>query len=705
MVEVLGGKNCPDDLSHYMRIMSLFGIAVVANGVRVKVQVPTDYGLIPPNIYGIAIAGSGLSKSRSLRYIEELFIKNALATLKSVAEHKLELIDPFEIENITKLMKEGVNISPIYKSATDSAIGAIRSMMDIFDMYSVNIALDEIGSVLTKEYDMLSDTLLNAFDHGMIKPNLRRTTGVKATLNPVPHNMVMFGSPTLLFEGKAETEKLFFDLLGAGMARRNLFSMVTTNVNHYTLTNSGETAKLISEISSAMDNIVDKYKNFVLKLDDDATILYMDAEIDGKEQSEHISKYKPIDMVYTQNKHWLALKISGLIAVANGKFEISAKSFSDAMEIVNTSHINLQSVTHRKDKYEVVVDWLCEQDGEESEYTITQQLPFYSDIKSKKAFWELAKGYSYKHSIMLTIEDKQNMTFYSAKGKVKTDLEAPMIFSYSNDITEGYISNEIGTWKDIYKVVQSVGLCYSAHRFKGGYRKKDNVMTSFSLLMLDVDGGTPMDVAKIILSDYTYLISTTKSHLKEKNGVVCDRYRILIPMEYTLDLTPEQYSKFMTNLMDDLPIELDTQCKDASRFFYSSAGEYFYNDGVLMNCDKYVENTGESEIYRKAGATLSKKNISGISQYIIRNQYGGRNSALAKLALLLMDSGYTHSEAKDEVSRVNRQFDSPLAEAELQKTVFKTIERREEIEGTKIIRNDDDYYSTGDEDDLFSKAD
>ena len=62
---------------------------------------------------------------------------------------------------------------------------------------------------------------LNAYDKGVLKANLRRTTGVKPTDKPVPHNLLMFGSPTLLFESNPQTEIAFMDLLQAGMARRN----------------------------------------------------------------------------------------------------------------------------------------------------------------------------------------------------------------------------------------------------------------------------------------------------------------------------------------------------------------------------------------------------------------------------------------------------------------------------------------------------
>ena len=71
----------------------------------------------------------------------------------------------------------------------------------------------------------------------------------------------------------------------------------------------------------------------------------------------------------------------------------------------------------------------------------------------------------------------------------------------------------------------------------------------------------------------------------------------------------------------------------------------------------------KEDLYKKEGVKLSKKNINGISQWCIRNQSGGRNNTLIKLAFLLVDKGFTHEEAKEEIKRVNQQFDSPLSQS------------------------------------------
>lgn len=697
MVEILGGSEVPDDLRHYLTLVSLFGAATICTSTRATVIVPTDKKRVPANIYGIAIAGSGLSKSRSLGYIESLFMDKASKSLQKLVNDRMELLDPFDIEEIQKLTKDGVKLSLIFKSATDSAVSAIRSMMDKFGVYSVNVALDELGSVLSKEFELLSDTLLNAYDHGLLKPNLRRTTGTSVTHNPVPHNLLMFGSPTLIFESKEETEKLFFDLLGAGMTRRSLFSMVHTKTNHYTLKIDDKMQSRIDIVSNRLNDIVNKYQNVAIPFEMEAADAYEQYETDCKTESESFSQFEIYEMVYTQNKHWLSLKVSGILAMLDMSDYITIEHFTDAQSIVENSLLNLSQVINRPEKYELLVDWLLSHGMEESEYTLTQKLPFYKDIKNKRQFIELMKGYAYDKNLTLMIQEKHNVTFYSAKGRKKVNLEEPLLFSYSNDMAKGYFDNDDITWKDLYKVVTSdKGICYSAHGYKDGHRTKDNANEGFELVILDVDANVSLDMAKLLFEDYTYLICTTRSHQVEKNGKTCDRFRIILPMKDRLELNKDEYSMFYKAMIEDLPIEVDCAVSDISRMFFSASGEYWYNEGMLFNATKYIPNTQESEVYQKEGTRLAKKNINGIGQYIIRNEGNGRNNQLAKYALLLMDTGYSHDECKEEVLKLNRQFQSPLAEQEIRRTLFKTIERKEEIE----IDDTDDY-----EEDEFSKVD
>lgn len=478
-----------------------------------------------------------------------------------------------------------------------------------------------------------------------------------------------------------------------------MFSEVKTKTNHYTLKVDNTMQNRINAISNRLVDIVDKYNGKSIPLSNEASVYYEEYEAQCKLNSEQCGKFEIYNQVCMQNKHWIALKISGLLAMLDLSNTVELSHYLQAVKIVDDSYSYMQQLTKREEKYELIVEWLTETGNSESEYTLTQSLPFYKEVKNKKSFWDLAKGYAYENNITLMIEDKRNITFYQAKAKKKTNLEEPLLFSYSMDIARDYYSNDSITWKDFHKVMQKDGVCYSAHTFKDGHRNNDNAIEGFELLMLDVDSGTPLDIARLLLDNYTYLIATTKSHNKEKKGVVCDRYRIILPMKNRLELSKEQYTKFMTNLMEDMPIELDPACKDAARFYYGASGEYWYNEGELFDADKYIPNTQEEEQYIKQGKTLAKGNISGISQYIIRNESNGRNSSLIKLALLLARNGYRENELKEEILRVNKQFNNPLSESELERTILRSSTVRREMEKYEDV--EDEY----EEEDEFAKVD
>jgi hypothetical protein len=695
IIKLIVSEEAEDDLKRYARMLALYGIADIANGTRCSVMIPNDNKSIPMNLYAIGLAGSGLGKTKGLNFILDL-ISEARSRLKEKVNAKIEMLDPFGQETLNDLTKDGVTISDRYKSLTDSSTLKLMKVLDLTDYFSINYTVDEFAGKVMSEYEILSTTVIEIYDKGYVPVNLRATTKTPKCDNPIPMNMLAFGSPHLLFESDANVEKSFTDLLQAGLARRTVFVNVDTPVNKFTLNANDNRAKL-DYISDKFVQMQDKYDHRELMLSDNAKALYERFLEECTEDSLNVSKYQPLKQIYVKNKSWLALKISGLIAVSNFHNDITLEDYQTAIDIIEDSSLDFEAMLNRPEKYELIVDWLTEQDNAESEYTLTQALPFYKEVRSKKQFWDLAKGYAYEHNIALMIEEKRNLVFYQAKPKKKTNLDEPVIFSYSSEMTEGYYANDDILWKDFHKVVTKDGLCYSAHCFKDGYRKKDNAISGTNLLILDIDDGATIEMAKLLFEEYTYLIATTKSHLKDKNGVVAERFRIVLPMQNTYDLDSEQYSKFMANIMEDLPIEVDRACKDSARFYYGSEGEYWYNEGILFDADKYIPNTQEEEQYRKKGTQLAKKNLNGISQYIIRNEHNGRNNALIKLGLLLVDKGYSHEETKDEIKRVNKQFSSPLAESEIERTIFKTVERRPEVES--------EYEDYEQEEDEFARPD
>lgn len=103
--------------------------------------------------------------------------------------------------------------------------------------------------------------------------------------------------------------------------------------------------------------------------------------------------------------------------------------------------------------------------------------------------------------------------------------------------------------------------------WRDGKRKKENFISAH-FLVLDFDdvGDETMDELNHSLQDHKRIIATTKSHQIEKKGVVCDRFRLILP-----------FDRPITNLYEyEYNMELaikkwwwaDKNAVDAARFFF-----------------------------------------------------------------------------------------------------------------------------------------
>jgi len=129
---------------------------------------------------------------------------------------------------------------------------------------------------------------------------------------------------------------------------------------------------------------------------------------------------------------------------------------------------------------------------------------------------------------------------------------------------------------------------YSPFVYENKYRKGENA-TPTNLIIYDIDAGLSLDEAVKQCADFKSLIVTTKSHQVEKNGVIVDRFRVIVP----LDEAPSKalYKKFYITLAQMLGFEmLDTQCTDMARQYYpSKTQQVFYSSSERIITCKEVE--------------------------------------------------------------------------------------------------------------------
>ncbi|CAB4200239.1 AAA domain containing protein [uncultured Caudovirales phage] len=108
---------------------------------------------------------------------------------------------------------------------------------------------------------------------------------------------------------------------------------------------------------------------------------------------------------------------------------------------------------------------------------------------------------------------------------------------------------------------------YSLGVFEKGHRKADSFLKT-EAIALDIDDGMTLDQAKKEFADYAHIILPTKSHRKEKNGKVADRFRVILPLEKPITDADTYYATWQA-LKDRYPA-IDPACKDPSRMWYKS---------------------------------------------------------------------------------------------------------------------------------------
>lgn len=247
---------------------------------------------------------------------------------------------------------------------------------------------------------------------------------------------------------------------------------------------------------------------------------------------------------------------------------------------------------------------------------------------------------------------------------------------------KGFINYEIN-FLDIPLKVKS-GFCYSACKFKDNYRLDSNYEGCEDVLILDIDDECNIEQAQKIFSEYHYFIITSKSHQKLKNDKVCDRFRIFIELEETIN-NFELREKFINNIMDRYSF-VDKACKNRSRFYYSSPFDalVLHNKGCKMKIidientfihtetKKEIKSINYDEVYildfltglwvNKYGESLENENtfdnieskLKGAC-VILDNEFykGNRNNAMFKVISMLLNDGLNDDDILDFITKEN----------------------------------------------------
>lgn len=694
-------KKVNNSNRHYFRILVGYYLSKVASMMRCSIQTQ-ERGDIPVNTYVLNLMPSGAGKGHSTNIIEHDFIEpfkkaflgsifptQAEANISDLAADEARqkvangsILSQAEEENIaneifTKQFERLGELAFSFDSGTAPAVKQMREKLLLAGAGSMNLELDEIGSNMSANVDVLN-TFLELYDKGYIKQKLIKNTteNIRSKELPgnTPTNLMMFGTSSKLLDG-GKVEEEFKQFLETGYARRLLFGYTTTSnrpkqvsaAERFKQMTSNDLQQDAQQISALFKTFASRPFNHIVQMSEEDSIYLIEYQIRCEERAEAMKEHQQVHKAEMIHRYYKALKLAGAYAFADGVSTMTKDHLDYAISLVEDSGEQFNALMERKGSYERLANYLADIGKEVTEHEMLEDLPFYKgSTMQRKDLMTLAMSYGYRNNIIIKHRIQDDISFYSGETLAEVDLNG-MHVAISTDITQNFQSAN-PPWDQLWKLTTAEGHHFTAHNFVNQHRKGDNAIPGFDLLILDCDGEISIESAKLLLSDYKFMISTTKRHSEDEN-----RFRLILPMSHYLKLSSKEYSEFMENVFNWLPFDTDTAAKDIARKWETYPGHYEYNDGEILDVTMFIPQT------KKADETRSKLDANGMSNmerwFYNNTEKGNRAVHLYRYGMVLIDNGLQLGELIEKIESFNASLDTPLSEEQLRNSTIKSLSK------------------------------
>jgi len=543
----------------FFRVLVAYYFSKITSMMRIDINTH-DRGKIPVSLYVLNLVSSGAGKGFSTNIMEEQVISEFKTnfvedTFPAIAEGNIEeiakkrAIKKNEVyEDVLDAVKREFNqlgaLVFSFDSGTTPAVKQMRQKLLMAEAGSVNLEIDEFGSNLLSNVEVLN-TFLELFDIGKVKQKLTKNTNDNKRSEEIdgrtPTNMMLFGTPSKLLNG-GKIEEEFYAMLETGYARRCLFGYYRsinkmkdlTPEQVYDMMTDSSSEAYIKDLSERLGKLAGRM-NFgnTLEISKDNSLLLIEYKLKCEKIAENLKEHEDIFKAEISHRYYKALKLAGAYAFIEGNHEVTEDNLYAAIKLVEDSGNAFKDILTRERNYVKLAKYIADIGREVTQVDLIEDLPFYrGGDTQKKELMALATAYGYKNNIIIKRSYIDGIEFLNGESMEITDLDK-MKLSYSTQITENYIPETV-PFDVLHKVVTVNGYHYAAHHYRHKYRKADNIIEGFNLVILDVDGGINIKTAQLLLQEYKTLFATTKRHTADKN-----RFRIIIPLSHTVKLNPE----------------------------------------------------------------------------------------------------------------------------------------------------------------------
>lgn len=676
----------------FFRVLVGYYFSLVASMMRTTIATH-DRGDIPVNMYALNLSTSGSGKGFSTniiensvinqfrgRFLEETFPILAEQNLPKLALKRANRKSTDPDEELVRVQKEFDSLGSLmfsFDSGTAPAVKQMRHKLLMADAGSMNLQIDEIGSNLVGNVEILN-TFLELYDVGLVKQKLIKNTADsirnEEIVGRTPTNMMLFGTPAKLLNG-SKTEEELYSMLETGYARRCFFGYsrasnkstdMTPEEVYVQLTNQ-DSNQYLDELSDKLEALADIINvNKRLIVSKDTSLLLIEYRLKCEREAELYPEHEEIKKAEISHRYFKALKLAGAYAFIDDSPELTQEHLYQAIKLAEESGNAFNKLLTRDRPYVKLAKYIATCKRDVTQADLVEDLPFYRGATGQKTeMLSLAIAYGYKNNIIIKKSFSDGIEFLRGETLKETDL-SKMVLSYSTDITTDY-RNEHAPFEKLHQLTQAPGLHWVAHHLNGGYRNEENCIPGFNLVVIDVDGGVNMSTVKLLMKNYKFLIYTTKRHTEDEN-----RFRIILPINYELSMDAKDYKEFMSNIYEWLPFEVDTATNQRARKWLSHDGTYEYNEGDVLDALPFIPKTSKNE--ERKELMNSQQSMDNLERWVINNiGDGNRNNMLLRYAMILLDGGFDFENIRQRVMTLNNKIADKLDEAEVMSTIMITV--------------------------------
>ncbi len=230
------------------------------------------------------------------------------------------------------------------------------------------------------------------------------------------------------------------------------------------------------------------------------------------------------------------------------------------------------------------------------------------------------------------------------------------MFPYGADATQtrqASSSTMIGI-EELAAVIQ--GYPWAPGSFRDGLRANKN-LESIQLLVLDIDEGCSLSDGVKLFSGYKHVIGTSKSHGIEKNGVVCDRFRVILFLD-SVATSDAEFKEYWFAAFARWPF-IDKACKDSARFFFPCKEIVSVNEDGQLFSERYLAPSQVTKSASNVKQLVTRGKLSKATKdFLIEGVADGEwHATFVKAVTDFKEQGFTEDEARLKLTAVTGHLD------------------------------------------------